>query len=198
MPRAVNRNDPRVQRTHQLLLHAFTTLVEQRHNIYSISVQEITTLATVNRATFYAHFEDKYALLESWMRGKFHRVVTSQLPASATLQINTLHSLILAVFHFLARFRDQVKPADRQFEPLFEIALQQELYEILLAWLTPVEETEPLQKETIETTALVVSWAIFGPAAQWSRGERTVLAEKMVDRVLTVVVASLSPFTSAT
>ncbi len=77
---AVNRNDPRVQRTRQLLLQAFMALLEERHNIHSISVQEITKLATVNRATFYAHFEDKYALLESWMREKFHRALLSQLP----------------------------------------------------------------------------------------------------------------------
>ncbi|HEY4384329.1 MAG TPA: TetR family transcriptional regulator, partial [Ktedonobacteraceae bacterium] len=64
MPIGVNENDPRVQRTHQLLLQAFMALLEERHNIHSISVQEITKLAKVNRTTFYAHFEDKYALLE--------------------------------------------------------------------------------------------------------------------------------------
>ena len=198
MPGAVKRNDPRVQRTRQLLLQAFMALLEERHNIHSISVQEITKLATVNRATFYAHFEDKYALLESWMREKFHRTLLSQLPASSTLQIDTLRLLILAVFNFLARFRDQLKPADRQFEPLFEIALQQELYQVLLAWLTPVVSRDPLQRETVETTALVLSWAIFGPAAQWSRGERIILAEEMVHHVLTVVVAGLSPLITVT
>ena len=198
MPGAVNRNDPRVQRTRQLLLHAFMALLEERHNIHSISVQEITQLATVNRATFYAHFEDKYALLECWMREKFHRALLKQLPASSTLHLDTLRLLIVAVFHFLARFREQLKPADRQFEPLFEIALQQELYQVLLAWLTPVVSRDPLQKETVETTALVVSWAIFGPATQWSRGERIILAEEMVHHVLTVVVAGLSPFITVT
>ncbi|GHO56884.1 TetR/AcrR family transcriptional regulator [Ktedonobacter robiniae] len=193
MSGAVNTNDPRVQRTRQLLLQAFMVLLEERHNIHSISVQEITKLATVNRATFYAHFEDKYALLESWMREKFHRALLSELPASSTLRIDTLRLLILAVFHFLARFRDQLKPADRQFEPLFEIALQQELYQVLLAWLTPVVSRDPNQRETVETTALVISWAIFGPAAQWSRGERIILAEEMVHHVLTVVIAGLSP-----
>jgi AcrR family transcriptional regulator len=193
MPGAVNKNDPRVQRTRQLLLQAFMTLLEERHNVHSISIQEITQLATVNRATFYAHFEDKYALLECWMREKFHRSFAHQLPASSTLQTDTLRLLILAVFHFLARFREQLKPADRQFEPLFEIAVQQELYQTLLAWLTPVISNDPHQKESVEVTASIISWAIFGPAAQWSRGERTIPAEEMAHHVLTVVIASLSP-----
>jgi AcrR family transcriptional regulator len=198
MPGAVNRNDPRVQRTRQLLLQAFMALLEERHNIHSISVQEITTLATVNRATFYAHFEDKYAFLESWMREKFHRALLSQLPASSTLQINTLRLLILAVFDFLARFRGQLKPADRQFEPLFEIALQQELYEILFLWLKGKSSEIHIGEEAVETTAQVISWAIFGPATQWSRGNRTISAEEMTHRVLSIVMAGLSPVITVT
>ncbi len=132
MTTPVNASDPRVKRTRQLLLQAFIALLEEKQNMHSISVQEIAERATVNRATFYAHFEDKYALLESWMREKFHRTLERQLPASSTLQMSTLSLLILAVFDFLAGFRHHLKPVDRQFEPLFEIALQQELYEILL------------------------------------------------------------------
>ena len=193
MTTSVNGSDPRVKRTRQLLVQAFIALVEERHNLHSISVQEIAERATVNRATFYAHFEDKYALLESWMREKFHRALKSQLPASSTLQINTLRLLILAVFDFLALFRQYLKPADRQFEPLFEIALQQELYELLLAWLKHVSPEVLIVQEIGETTALVISWAIFGPAVQWSRGDRNIPAEEMAHRVLKVVIAGLSP-----
>jgi AcrR family transcriptional regulator len=198
MTTPVNANDPRVKRTRQLLLQAFRALLEEKRNFHSISVQEIAERATVNRATFYAHFEDKYALLEIWMREKFHRVLESQLPASSTLQMSTLRLLILAVFDFLAGFRHRLKPADRQFEPLFEIALQQELYEILLTWLKQASSEVPERVETVEPTAQVISWAIFGPAAQWSRGERTISAEEMAHHVLTVVIAGLSPVVTVT
>jgi AcrR family transcriptional regulator len=193
MATPVDTNDPRVKRTRQLLLQAFMALLEEKQNIHSISVQEIAERATVNRATFYAHFEDKYALLESWMREKFHRALESQLPASSILQMSTLHALILGVFDFLALGRRYAKPSNRQFEPLFEIALQQELYELLLRWLKQVPSEIPRPVETLETTALVISWAIFGPTAQWSRGEQTCSAEEMAHYVLTIVVAGLSP-----
>ncbi len=198
MTTLVNPSDPRVKRTRQLLVQAFIALVEEKHSIHSISVQEIAEHATVNRATFYAHFEDKYALLESWMREKFHRALQSQLPASSTLQVSTLRLLIRAVFDFLALFRSYLKPADQQYEPLFEIALQQELSEILLRWLKQVPSEIPLQEETVETTAQVISWAIFGPAAQWSRGSQTISAEKMTCHVLSVVIAGLSPVATVT
>ena len=195
---AVNANDPRVKRTRQLLIQAFVALVEEKHHIHSISVQEITERATVNRATFYAHFEDKYALLDCWMRGKFHRALESQLSASSALQMDTLRTLILAVFDFLTIFRSYLKPVDKQFEPLFEVALQKELYEVLLNWLNEAPLSVPIQQEVSETTAQVISWAIFGPAVQWSRGEQTRSAEEMANHVLTIVAAGLSPVIAIT
>src|SRR5450631_2711875 len=83
MTTSVNPRDPRVKRTRQLLLQAFIALLEERHNLHSISVQEVAERATVNRATFYAHFEDKYALLQCWMHQKYHQRLTSQFPASS-------------------------------------------------------------------------------------------------------------------
>lgn len=59
----VNPNDPRVKRTRQLLMQAFMELLKEKKDISSISVQDIAERATLNRATFYAHFEDKYAFL---------------------------------------------------------------------------------------------------------------------------------------
>jgi AcrR family transcriptional regulator len=198
MATPVNANDPRVKRTRQLLLQAFMTLLKEKRYIHSISIQDITERATVNRATFYAHFEDKYALLESWMRTKFHQALESQLPTASALQMNTLHALILGVFNFLATFRRQQKPADKQFEPLFEVALQKELYEVLLHWLNQIPSSVPALHEARETTALVISWAIFGPAVQWSRGEQTSSAEEMAHHILTIVAAGLSPVIAIT
>lgn len=132
MSRVGNSSDPRVQRTRQLLLKAFIALIQEKRNIHSISIQEIAMRATVNRATFYAHFEDKYALVVDWSREKFQRVLACQLPASSTLQRETLHRLILAVFDFMALSRRCYRPSNRQFELLYEMAIQQELYDLLL------------------------------------------------------------------
>ena len=62
MKNGVNENDPRVKRTRQLLLQALDELAAEK-DIRSISVQDIAARATLNRATFYAHFRDKEALL---------------------------------------------------------------------------------------------------------------------------------------
>jgi AcrR family transcriptional regulator len=188
----VNANDPRVKRTRQLLMQSFMELLVEKKNIYSISVQDIAARATVNRATFYAHFEDKFAFLECWMREKFQRKLKEALPDSSISDMSSLRTLILTVFDFLARTRQYMTPADSQFEPLFEIAMQKELYQLLFKWLSE-ESNTPVSQEIVEATALVISWGIFGSAVQWSRSPQNHTAEAMVREVLVVVAAGLAP-----
>jgi len=57
-----NAKDPRVKRTQKCLWEALRTLLEER-SCEQISVTDICEEATINRTTFYKHFEGKYELL---------------------------------------------------------------------------------------------------------------------------------------
>ncbi len=57
------RTDPRVRRTHKLLQEALVELAAER-GFDAITVGDIAQRASVNRATFYRHYQDKYDLLE--------------------------------------------------------------------------------------------------------------------------------------
>jgi len=59
----VEHLDPRVKRTRNLILGSFESLLAEKE-FESISVQDVTDKAEINRTTFYAHFPDKYALLD--------------------------------------------------------------------------------------------------------------------------------------
>ncbi|SIS04054.1 transcriptional regulator, TetR family [Peribacillus simplex] len=54
--------DPRVQRTQNLLRDALIELIDEKE-YEKITIQDITTRAVVNRATFYRHYLDKDDLL---------------------------------------------------------------------------------------------------------------------------------------
>jgi AcrR family transcriptional regulator len=56
------------------LEQAFLELLEEK-GFQSVTVQDITDRATVNRATFYAHFEDKYALFDHIVRETFQQTL---------------------------------------------------------------------------------------------------------------------------
>src|SRR5271166_1089804 len=69
--------DPRIRRTRKLLQGALETLMRTK-SFDEISVQDITEAATVNRATFYDHYTDKYALLEAMVAGGFHEFLNQR------------------------------------------------------------------------------------------------------------------------
>jgi hypothetical protein len=54
---------------------------------------------------------------------------------------------------------------NKEYEPLFEAALQEELADILLEMLTSKPSHTSM---TTQTTATFLSWAIFGTANEWS------------------------------
>lgn len=188
----MNVNDPRVKRTRQLILKSFQELLEEKINVYSISVQDIAKRAGVNRATFYDHFEDKYAFLEHWMRIKFKQTLETKLQDASISDMSGLKTVILSVFDFLAKFRRNMTPTDGQFEPLFEAAMQKELYHLLFKWLSEVSDSE-VTHELLDATAVCISWSIFGSALQWSRKPEDRNTESMGRDVMVVVAAGLAP-----
>src|SRR6476469_4339363 len=147
-------SDPRVKRTRKLLQQAFMELIMEKE-VASISIQDITERATVNRATFYAHFEDKYTLLDSIVREEFQEMMVRKGLAAAAFTLENLRLLTLGVLEYLKMMHPKCRHADRQFDPLLERAVQAELYEFLLAWLKQMPVTRGPQRATQETVATV-------------------------------------------
>ena len=61
--RKMNHTDKRVKRTKKALRDALLTLLESK-SINEITVTELTTLADVNRATFYFYYIDLLDMLQ--------------------------------------------------------------------------------------------------------------------------------------
>jgi AcrR family transcriptional regulator len=61
---ALNKQPEITQRTRQNLIDAFWSLYSQKR-IEKITVREVTSLAGVNRGTFYEYFRDVYDVLET-------------------------------------------------------------------------------------------------------------------------------------
>ena len=89
--------DPRVRRTLQFLEEAFSTLINEK-DFQSISIQDITERAGINRTTFYAHFPDKYALLDYKIRQDFRAEIEKRTLNACHFSEVNLRALIVAVF----------------------------------------------------------------------------------------------------
>lgn len=185
-PEEIEKLDPRVKRTRQLLDQAFNALLAEK-GFDAITVQDVTERAGVNRATFYAHFHDKFELLDYSIRESFREEIRKRLLDSCHFSMENLHHLIVAVCEFTGNLSSHCAPAQRQFEPLVENQVRGQLYELLLMWLKKIGSVS-----APETSATAASWAIYGLAMQWSREKKSQTAEAFADEVLPLVAANLS------
>ena len=102
-----NHIDLRIQKTHQLLHHAFTELMEEK-GFENFTVGELCEKAMIRRATFYKHFTDKYAYFTFYMKEIFDSFHGRLAPGTEAEDVNTyaLH-LCRELLHFVqahARF----------------------------------------------------------------------------------------------
>lgn len=178
--------DPRVKRTRQMLEQAFMESVREK-GFQAVSVQDITERAGVNRATFYAHFQDKYALLDHSIRQGFRQELEKRTLSACHFSIENLRALVVTVCEFNSNISGHCNPPQGQFESLIETQVKAQIYELLLAWLKNTKSGVPP-----ETAATAASWAIYGLAQQWSHNKNHPSAESFADEVLPIVAANLS------
>lgn len=176
--------DPRVKRTRKLLQEAFMALMAEKE-FQTITIQDITQRAEVNRATFYAHFEDKEALANALLRTMFQEKLDSKL-SEAHFSVENLQLLTLAVCEFLVDFTGHcLKPQPPLNLPPIDKQLQLYLYEVLAGWL------QESQLPNAESVAMVVSWAILGPALRWSQVRHKPSAQEMADQIFPLLMGGL-------
>ena len=187
------RLDPRIRRTRQLLQDALRNLLKQKE-FDKISVQDITEAATVNRATFYAHYQDKFALLGELIRITFldlleQRNATFDGGCSTAFQV-----IILAVCDYLSELQKSHSFNQHQFEPFVEATVIDQIRIVLLDGFQrhPVERNIPA-----EMIAATASWAIYGAVKQWVNTADRVSAEEFVsvavELVRPIVTAGIIP-----
>jgi AcrR family transcriptional regulator len=187
--KADKRVDPRVKRTRELIVRAFNELVAEKGHT-GLTVQEIAERATINRATFYAHFNDQYELFDHVISEAFREELRRRLPDSSGLSKANLKALILAACDYLAGLNTACSRTDQQFKPLIEARVQSELCKLLLGWIEASPATDS-RSANAGIMASVVSWAIFGAGLQWSRGGEVHSAEEFADQSLSVIVGGL-------
>jgi AcrR family transcriptional regulator len=185
--------DPRVKRTRKLLQQAFAQLMSEK-DFQSITVQDIAERAEVNRATFYAHFEDKYALLNYSVREALQDLLEQKLPDTSRFTLPNLRLLIITVSDFLNNFYGHCAPTMQKKNEYILIAAQVQLHlsELLLHWFQSVELQGTPPPALPEHAAATLSWTIFGTAFQSMRAEHKQTPEQLADQILSFLAPTLN------
>lgn len=179
------KEDPRVTRTRDLLEQAFMEVVAEK-GFQAATVQDITDKAGVNRATFYAHFPDKYALLDHIIRMQFRQELEKRTLNVCTFSIENLRALIITVCEFISTSSSHCNPPSPQFESLMETQVKAQVQELVQNW---IEKLETNIESSLASTA--ASWAIYGLALEWSRDKKHPPVEAFAEQVLPLIAANL-------
>jgi AcrR family transcriptional regulator len=182
--------DKRILRTRQWLSKAFLELLEEK-GLQKMTVQDITDRANVNRATFYAHYEDKYDLFNAILDHSFQQKLASKIPAMAEFNLGNLRVLILAVIEYLGQLNAIYAKAEVDPGPVIETRIQTKINELLLEWLRKTQPSQMKWSSTPDITASMVSWAIFGAGWMWSRDRSKYSAEYVADNTLLLIAGGL-------
>ena len=181
------KNDPRFKRTRKLILQAFMELLPEK-GFQALSVQDIAERAGINRATFYAHFPDKYVLLDQSIQQAFRQEVEKRMLDACHYSDENLKSLIVTVCEFVSNANSHCAPSQPQFESLVEAQVKNQLQGLLEVWLEKEESTiDP------KTAATAASWAIYGLVLQWThdKSKKKASAEEFADQVLPLIAVNL-------
>jgi AcrR family transcriptional regulator len=182
--------DPRIRRTRKLLQGALGALMQAK-SFDEISVQDIAEAATVNRATFYDHYTDKFALLDAMIAGDFHEFLDERQVRYDAGCPAALGGIIMATYDFLAVTHSK-GACDRQtaFGPLMDAAIVAAIRRLLMEGLKRAEHGGELPQEMVAAAA---SWAICGAVKQWFSMPDRPPAATLVTQLQSLILPMLNP-----
>jgi AcrR family transcriptional regulator len=184
------KSDPRVIRTRNLIKDAFLSLVNEK-DFEAITVKDITDKATVNRATFYAHFEDKYALLDSLVSDIFMKSVSDRIEPETYLTEDTLRNLILIICDYHESKNNHCKRRFESVAALIDAKIQFKLQNIVMDLLTNNPTYAKVEAKKLEIVSIMISNSIYGATNRRYDESKVKDASTLVNEILPFVMAGV-------
>jgi AcrR family transcriptional regulator len=169
MPKEQTKLDPRVVRTRQLLRDALVSLIAEK-GFDALTVQDIADRATLNRATFYLHYQDKHDLLVKSLHDAIDELMADIGPTEENGQLVFDGSLrpIVGVFDHVAqhaRFYQVMMGAEGV--PAFIAGVRDYIVEITLGWLSLLQPAPEKSIVPLDIVANSLSWSLLGVLIWW-------------------------------
>jgi len=168
MPTSPDKIDPRILRTQKLIIQAFHKLTLAK-DFKDITVKDITDEATINRATFYAHFADKYELMEESILRMISERIGGELKRFEHLGKETVADVFLLIVKFQSdyesRLTSQCKRSSQSFAYVFESAIKSELEKLFRRLF---QSKDPgLSPSSVRIGAALLSSSLYGAMLDW-------------------------------
>lgn len=177
----VKATDPRTIRTRQLIIDAFNELLVTK-GFEQMTVKDITERATINRATFYAHFVDKYALLEEVLTELIERIMKESLEGIETEELS--EQVVVQYFLGIVRVHDQMYANCRRGYNSFTHTIDEKLKQYLVQ---AIEKRLPTERRA---NAVIIGWGLYGMYSDWDHhkgGDAAIYAKQVAQPLLLLI-----------
>ncbi|MFM9278165.1 TetR/AcrR family transcriptional regulator [Paenibacillus jiagnxiensis] len=158
------KTDPRILRTRRLIMDAFLQ-ISMKKDFKDITIKDITAEATVNRATFYYHFLDKYDLAERVLKEDLMVHVIHEIHEHRDINEEAITSVFLAVTGFQSLLSAQCRRNYLTFLTMIEALIKKELENTFFDIFSRQHPSH--NKESLRIAAATLSWGIYGATVDW-------------------------------
>lgn len=165
--------------TKELIIESFIQLIDKK-DFEKITIADLTNGAGVNRATFYAHFNDKYVLLDYIVNDSAESVVrkyTEDLVGEKEL----VYALVLAI----CEFHSQPNIQCRQSYLLLIPQIKQKMLLTLQNFLVNLFDNYSEQEKQLYVS--IYSSAIIESGFLWATGKINMKREQVAKSVVSIL-----------
>lgn len=176
--------DPRFLRTRKLIMEAFKELAVEKE-FKNITIKDITQRATVNRATFYYHFFDKYDLMETVISEDVLQGVLKDVTSHEALTPEVLNDIFFSLLSFQSELANQCSSSYEAFTPKIESIVKEELCRAFKDLLKKKYPTWPIEKT--ELHSIMISWSLYGMSTKYIKNGNRPSEELMKESFITLL-----------
>lgn len=186
-------SDPRVLRTRRLLEDALLSFAQEKPYT-AVTVKDIAARATVNRATFYAHFTDKDDLLRCVLRNQLDRALSVRLgTGEESAEPVTFEAYLDALLPAALEYSDAASGGCRNAgrggldAGIPEAELQARVETLVGRWLSPDADPDC----STGLAARAVGAMVARVSTDWSRRAERPPSEEVIGRLRALILGAV-------
>ncbi|WP_223829617.1 TetR/AcrR family transcriptional regulator [Paenibacillus arenilitoris] len=165
------------------MINAFVNLVNEK-DFEKITIADLTKGAKVNRATFYAHFNDKYELLDYILGDSASAAIENRTEGEVKFDQDRIFQLVLALCDFYRQPNIQCRSS---YVGLVVPQMKDKILNELKAFLSQSLE-HSYTKDEKNIFVPIFAQAIHEGALQWAVGNTDMTKEEVARRVSLFVI----------
>lgn len=179
------KTDPRVLRTRKLIDEAFLAVLNDK-GFEELSVQDVADRAGINRATFYAHYGDKYDLMADWIRKDFTDKLQEKNLLVRDLSGESVLEIITLVGAYVAGLHGHCKPPHRHLDWMLEQEISGYCADLFRSWAQGRMNARERKSIHMRTTA--AAGAMYALILDWLPAEKRPSVEAFAKSILPTIM----------